>query len=267
VTKVNRKIGLAALTVLDLPHHEQVSVAGQAGYSHVGLRLVPVAGQPYNHPFEVAEVEKRLADTGVRVLDVEVFRLTPQTNVEEFEPAMATAQRLGAIELLVHGADPDTARLTETFGRLCDLAASYGLSANLEPMPWVEVSNVAKAMRILGGAARANSGLLVDAIHFYRAGDTPAALAKVPRKFMRYMQLCDARPERPSDMQEIIRQARSDRLFPGEGGLDLKGLLCALPAALPISLEIPVSKKMEPLERARRALAATNAILDIGEEA
>ena len=264
---MKRAIGLAALTVLELPHHEQVSVAAQAGYSHVGLRLVPVAGQPYHHPFDVAEVEERLADTGVRVLDVEVFRLTPETNVEQFEPAMATAQRLGATELLVHGADPDTARLTETFGRLCDLAARHRLSANLEPMPWVDVSNLARAMRVLDGAARANGGLLVDAIHFFRAGDSPQALVKVPRKFLRYMQLCDARPERPSDMQEIIRQARSDRLFPGEGGLDLRSLLAALPAGIPISLEIPVAKKMEPLERARRALAATNVILGIEEEA
>jgi len=157
--------------------------------------------------------------------------------------------------------------LIETFGRLCDLAAGYGLSANLEPMPWVEVSNLAKAMRILDGAARANGGLLVDAIHFFRAGDSPQALAKLPRKFLRYMQLCDARPERPADVQEIIRQARSDRLFPGEGGLDLKGLLGALPAGTPISLEIPVAKNIEPLERARRALAATNAILNVVEVA
>jgi sugar phosphate isomerase/epimerase len=203
----------------------------------------------------------------VGVLDVEVFRLTRQTNIKEFEAVMATAQRLGATELLVHGADSDEARLIESFGRLCDLAAGYGLSANLEPMPWVDVSNLAKAMRILDGAARANGGLLVDAIHFFRAGDSPQALAKLPRKFLRYMQLCDARPERPADMQEIIRQARSDRLFPGEGGLDLKGLLGALPAGIPISLEIPVAKKIEPLERARRALAATNAILNAGEAA
>jgi sugar phosphate isomerase/epimerase len=264
---MKRAVGLAALTVLELPHEEQVSVAAQAGYSHVGLRLVPVAGQPYNHRFDVVQVEKRLADTGVGVLDVEVFRLTPQTSIKEFEAVMATAQRLGATELLVHGADSDEARLIESFGRLCDLAAGYGLSANLEPMPWVDVSNLAKAMRILDGAARANGGLLVDAIHFFRAGDSPQALAKLPRKFLRYMQLCDARPERPADMQEIIRQARSDRLFPGEGGLDLKGLLGALPAGIPISLEIPVAKKIEPLERARRALAATNAILNAGEAA
>src|SRR5258708_34682970 len=130
-----RKIGLAALTGLELPHHEQVSVAAQAGYTHVGLRLVPVAGQPYNYPLDVAQVEKRLADTGVRMLDVEVFRLTPETKIPEFESVMAAAQRLGATELLVHGADPDEARLIETFGRLCELAARHGLTATLEPMP------------------------------------------------------------------------------------------------------------------------------------
>ncbi|TMH94567.1 MAG: sugar phosphate isomerase/epimerase [Betaproteobacteria bacterium] len=263
---MNRAVGLAALTVLELPHEEQVSVAAQAGYSHVGLRLIPVAGQPVIHAFDAAEVERRLSDTGVGVLDVEVFRLTPQTNIKDFEAVMATAQRLGATELLVHGADSDEARLIETFGRLCDLAAGYGLSANLEPMPWVEVSNLAKAMRIVDGAARANGGLLVDAIHFFRAGDSPQALAKVPRKFLRYMQLCDARAERPSDLQEIIRQARSDRLFPGEGGLDLKGLLRALPSGIPISLEIPISRKMEPLERASRALEAARAILTMEEQ-
>ena len=264
---MKRAIGLAALTVLELPHEEQVSVAAQAGYSHVGLRLIPVAGQPVIHALDAAEVERRLADTGVGVLDVEVFRLTPQTDIKEFEAVMATAQRLGATELLVHGADPSEARLIETFARLCDLAAGYGLSANLEPMPWVDVSNLAKAMRILDGAARENGGLLVDAIHFFRAGDSPQALAQVPRKLLRYTQLCDARPERPAAMQEIIRQARSDRLFPGEGGLDLRSLLAALPAGLPLSLEVPVSRKMEPLQRARRALEATRAILTIGEHA
>jgi sugar phosphate isomerase/epimerase len=201
----------------------------------------------------------------VRVLDVEVFRLAPETKVADFEPVIAIAARLRATDLLVHGADPDEARLAESFARLCDLAARHGLAANLEPMPWVEVSTVAKAKRILDAARRENSALLVDAIHFFRADNRLEELKTVEHKRSRYMQLCDARPERPADMQEIIRQARSDRLFPGEGGLDLRGLLRALPAGLPLSLEVPVSKKMEPLERAQRALAAAKAILAIGE--
>ena len=259
---MKRALGLAALTVLELPHHEQVSVAAQAGYSHVGLRLVPVAGQPYQHPVDVAAIKARLADTGVRVLDVEVFRLTPETRVADFEPAMASAAELGAAHLLVHGADADDGRLADSFGRLCDLATRYRLIANLEPMPWVDVSSVDKALTVLRAAARANSALLVDAIHFYRAGDRVDQLAAVPRHYLHYAQFCDAHRERPAEMQEIIRQARADRLMPGEGGLDLAGLLRALPAGLPLSLEIPYARPMPALERARRAREATLRLLE-----
>ena len=111
---------------------------------------------------------------------------------------------------------------------------------------------------ILGGAARTNSGLLVDPIHFFRADNRFDELQGVRTN---YLQFCDAPSERPSDMQEIIRQARSDRLFPGEGGLDLNGLLRALPADLPISVEVPYAKPMSALERAKRALAATRKLL------
>jgi sugar phosphate isomerase/epimerase len=257
---VRRAIGLAALTVLELPPAEQVTAAAQAGYTHVGLRLIPVANQVLP-PFDVREVERGLADTGVEVLDVEVFRLEAETRVRDFEAVIATAARLCATQLLVHGADADEARLTQTFARLCDLAAGYGLTANLEPMPWVDVSNVAKAMRVVTAAGRPNSGLLVDAIHFFRAGDSLEELAKIPRQHLHYMQFCDARSERPSELQEIIRQAWSDRLLPGEGGLDLKGLLRALPPDIPVSLEIPLARPLPSLERARRALEASRAYL------
>ena len=260
---MKRAIGLAALTVLECPHDSQVRIAAQAGYTHVGLRLVPVAGQPYDHPLDLPLLEACLRQTGVRVLDVEVFRLTPETKVVDWEKVFAASRRLGASDILVHGADSDERRLIDTFGRLCELAGRYRLRVNLEPMPWVDVSNIAKALRILRGAGKPNSGLLVDAIHFSRARDALAELKKAPREYLHYAQLCDARPEIPADMQEIIRQARGDRRFPGEGGLDLRGLLGALPPDIPLSLEVPVAQKLEPLERARRALAGTEAILGL----
>ena len=254
---MSRFIGLAALTVLELAPHEQVSVAATAGYTHVGLRLIPVAGQVLP-AFDVGETKRRLGDTGVKVLDVEVFRLAADTHVAAFEPVLARAAELGASELLVHGADPDESRLAEAFGALCDLAERYKLAANLEPMPWVEVSTVAKAKRLVGAAGNHNAAVLIDAIHFYRADNRLDDLEGLP---VRYLQLCDARAERPADMQEIIRQARGERLFPGEGGLDLKGLLSALPGDPPISLEVPHAGGLPPLERAQRAIAATRSLL------
>ncbi|HEU4353465.1 MAG TPA: sugar phosphate isomerase/epimerase [Burkholderiales bacterium] len=251
-----RAIGLAALTLLELPAHEQVSVAAQAGYSHVGLRLVPVSNQVLP-PFDEREVERRLAATGVRVLDVEVFRLAPQTRVAEWEPVLGTAQRLGATDLLAHGDDPVHQRLVEAFGELCALAARYSLRVNLEPMPWVEVSTVTRAKRLIAESAANNAAVLIDAIHFFRADNR---FEDIPHA-MNYAQFCDAHPGRPSEIKEIIRQARSDRLFPGEGALELERLLKALPADLPLSLEVPVSRPMSALDRARRALEAMRRLI------
>jgi sugar phosphate isomerase/epimerase len=222
------------------------------------LRLIGVPGQTLP-PFEQRELERRVADTGISVLDVEIFRLDAGTDVSAFEPTLAIAQRVKASEILVHGADADEARLADAFARLCDLAGRYGLNANLEPMPWVDVSTVAKAKRIISAAGRTNAALLVDAIHFYRADNSLYDLKGVA---LRYMQLCDAHPGRPTEMQEIIRQARGDRLFPGEGALDLRSLVNALPADLPLSLEVPVARRIEPFKRARQAFLKTKAFLE-----
>ena len=249
-----RAIGLAALTVLELAPPEQVRVAAQAGYGYVGLRLIPVANQTLP-PFDSKDLERTLADTGIRVLDVEVFRLDEHVDVQAFEPVLEASARLGATDLLAHGADPDESRLRDRLGRFCELAARYRIGVSIEPMPWVHVSSVPKAKRVIQGT---NAAVLVDPIHFFREENTFQDLAGVPH---RYLQFCDARAERPTDTQELIRQARGDRLFPGEGGLDLKGLLSALPPDLPISVEIPYAKPMPPLERARRALQATRAFL------
>jgi sugar phosphate isomerase/epimerase len=257
---MKRAVGLAALTVIELPPPEQVSAAAAAGYTHVGLRLIPVSQQVLP-AFEQRELEHRLADTGVKVLDVEVFRLDPGTDIAAFEPVLAIAARLHATDILVHGNDSEQARLLDAWGRLCDLARSYALAANLEPMPWVEVSTVAKAMAIVEAAARANGKLLVDAIHFFRADNSLAALRRIPAARLSYIQLCDAHPGIPADMNEMIRQARGDRLFPGEGALDLRGLLTAMPGDLPLSLEVPHARKIDAFERAQLALEATRRLL------
>lgn len=252
-----RRFALAALTCMELAPPALVSVAAAAGYDGVGLRLIPVPGQTLP-AFDARELEYRLADTDLAVMDVEVFRLAPETRVADFEPVMAAAASLRATDILVHGADPEESRLVQSFGALCDLAHRYGLSANIEPMPWVETSTVAKAKRVIRAADKQNGALLVDPIHFYRADNSLGDLRDVA---LRYLQFCDARRERPADMQELIRQARGDRLFPGEGGLNLPGLLAALPEDLPLSLEIPHAGVPDPYERARRALEATRQLL------
>jgi len=90
-------------------------------------------------------------------------------------------------------------------------------------------------------------------------------LATLPAQRMRYAQLCDVAGPVPAEMDEILRQARNERRFPGEGDADLVGLLRGLPATLPLSLEIPTRQLLEQgvsgEQRARMALDKAKAVL------
>ena len=267
---MDRAIGLAALTVLELAPPDIVTCAAQAGYDCVGLRLLPATETETRHPIVgdtpmLRETAKRLADTGLRVLDIELFRLKPDTDVGEYRVALETGARLGAREALVAGNDPDEQRLADRFGAFCDLAAGFGLGANLEPMPWADLRDFRQGVRIVEAVGRDNAGLVIDPIHFDRAGNRPDEIASLPARRLRYMQLCDAPAERPADVETVIHQARAERLMPGDGGLDLRGILRAVPPGIPVSVEVPMrtlARSVPALERARRMLAKTRQLLD-----
>ncbi|HEY1460633.1 MAG TPA: TIM barrel protein [Casimicrobiaceae bacterium] len=264
-----RKLSLAALTVLELSPPDMVSCADDAGYSHIGIRLIPATDTEPKWPMVgdtpmVREVRRRLADRGVTVLDIEIFRLKPDTRVADFEQALETGARLGATAVLVAGNDPDEARLTQRFASLCELGARFGLTMNLEAMPWTDVRDLGQAVRIASHAARQNGGVLIDPIHFDRGGNVAADIATVPTTMLHYAQLCDAPAERPHDTETLLLQARAERLMPGDGGLDLRGILQALPRTLPLGLEIPMhtlARTVGAVERARRMRVKTEALL------
>lgn len=268
---MNRPISLAALTVLELSPPDMVRCAADAGYRHVGIRLLPATPTEPQHDLVgdtplLREVERRLADTGVQVLDVEIFRLKPETDVvADYEAAIATAARLGAQHLLVAGNDPEEARLVERFGTFCDLAARYRLNASLEFMPWTDAKDLPQAARIATATGRANAGVLIDPFHLSRSHSRIEDIAALlPPAHLHFMQFCDVPAAVPEAMDAILAEARAERLFPGEGGLDLLALLRAVPRDLPLSLEVPthtLARSVGATERARRALAATRRVL------
>jgi hypothetical protein len=58
----------------------------------------------------LAETLRRMAGTGVRVLDAEIIRIDPQTVIARYEPLFETAAALGASFINVMGDDPDLGR-------------------------------------------------------------------------------------------------------------------------------------------------------------
>jgi sugar phosphate isomerase/epimerase len=267
---MNPRLSLAALSVLHLPPPDMVTCAADAGYGAIGLRLLPATNDEPAYPDFVGDtplvrdVERRLHETGVRVLDVEILRLKSDTDVLSYVPALETAARLGARNALVAGNDAVESRLIARFAALCELGAPLGISFDLEPMPWTDVRDFAQALRIVTESRQPNAAVLVDAIHFDRAGDDPAEIRRAPPDRLRYVQLCDAPAERPRDTDTLLRQARTARLMPGDGGLDLCGILRALPRHLPVSLEVPMpqlARDIGAVAFARRLRAKAEAVL------
>lgn len=265
---------LAALTVLELSPPEMVETAARAGYDYVGLRPTPATPEEPSFPLLsdaalLRATRRRIQDTGVKVADIEILRLKPDTRVhDDFAHFVEVGAELGASDILVAGNDDDHARLIDNFAALCELTASHGLHPHLEFMPWTGVKDLNQARRIVGEVRRAghtNACLLVDAFHLDRSRSRLEDLAQVPADWMRYVQLCDVPGPIPSSMDEILREARCERRFPGDGQADLKGLLAVIPPDMPLSLEIPTDalrqQGVSALDRARMALEKAHALV------
>jgi sugar phosphate isomerase/epimerase len=255
-------VSLDHLTLFELAPPGLVDVAAAVGFDHVGLRLHPAA-PPHErqHPMlgdspMRRETLARLRDTGVSVFDFGVFRLRRDMDLGAFERVLETATALGARRAVVNGDERDPMALAELLHRLCVLGAKYGVRMNLEPTPWSGIPTLGTALAVLHACNRPDARLLVDALHFDRSSSTLAELAALPSRLVDYVQVCDAAGPRPGDFETMIHQARHERALPGDGNLDLAGLLTRLPPGIPMSIEAPVNSlaaRLSPLQRARRA--------------
>jgi sugar phosphate isomerase/epimerase len=262
-----RQLALAALSMLELSPPDMVSCAAAAGFSHVGLRLLPATAEEPQHDMLgnsplLRETLQRLQDTGLQVSDVEILRLKPEVDVASYLP-MLSAARLGAHEVLVAGNDPDFARCVDSFARLCQLGAPLGLSMNIEPMPWTDIRNTAMALQLLEQAGQDNAALWWMPSTSTAPGTPRPCWPACRASACTTCSCAMRRPPKPDSMEELLYQARAERMPPGHGGLPLAELLLALPPDLPIGLEVPMHSKaqLSAVERAKLLRSAAEQVL------
>lgn len=240
---MSRIYSLAHLTTLDLSPPAMITAAAQAGYDACGLRLLPFApgGAAYlmEDPALLTQTLAVMRDTGLRIQDIEIIRLRGPFDAAPYRRFFEIGQRLGARNILVTGEDPDAGRLVDSFAQVCEAARPFGLSVDVEFMPWMAVNCVAAARRLVEAAAQPNGGLLIDPIHFARSPSSVTELADLPRALLHYVQICDAPAEAPRDTDALIDASRHARLAPGDGDLPLAQIYASLPDDIPVSVEIP----------------------------
>ena len=241
---MNRIYSLAYLGSHRCTPAEAIRIAGQTGYQFVGLRLWPNApGAPQQHllghPAALREALSAQKDTGVGVFDLEIIRINEAFDPHTWDALYDVGAQLQARAILVAGDDPDEARLTASYARLCEVMQPYGMTADLEFMPWTAVKDAKSSLRIVRNAGTpTNAGILVDALHFGRSTTTLQDIRDIPRQLLHYAQICDAQAGLNFTTEEMIHTARCERLLPGDGTIDVRGLFAALPSDLPVSVEV-----------------------------
>lgn len=255
---MTRQFSLAYLTVLGCAPPEMTYIAARAGYDYVSLRPIYMGlpGEP-NYALDenkelFRQTKKALADTGVKLHDIELARIHDGVDVKKYLPAMEVAAELGGCAVLSSIWTCDRNFYIERFAELCDLAKPFGLTVDLEYVPIASVYNLAGALDVLRTVKRENAGLMIDTHHFHRAGDKVEDLDAVPREWFHFAHLCDASGEIPAEKEEMTRILREERLYCGEGGINIGSILNRMPQ-MPYSIELPHVARVKEMGYAEHA--------------
>jgi sugar phosphate isomerase/epimerase len=230
---VNR-ITLAPTTLPNTPPLDFIRAASSAGFEGLGFRLHKSPAYPnwvdwLGDAALKREVKIALQDAGQEMVESLSYYLLPDLDLDEMKPSLEYAADLGATYALVIGRDEDWSRQRDNFGRFCDVAASFGLTAAIEA-PVGTLSPISAAFRVIEESGRTNAVVCIDPTAFLRAGDSPETLSGRDPVLLPYTQINDGKRE------------GGGRIRPGDGEARVDALLDALPIDVPLSLEWPAPK-------------------------
>lgn len=246
-------LGVAPLSALDLPVLTFVRAAAEAGFDAVGLRAHPVSRMDPVFSLDTAsrsfrDLQGLVADTGLEVLDLEVFTIHPGVERAQWMPVLEAGARLGARYLNVVGGHPSLEAFEQVVGRLTADALDHGIMPVLEPVAYRQLNDFRQAIRI---ARAVGCAVEMDVLHFLRTGASLETVS-VHRDLFPILQLCDA-PASLRDHGEAlttlaaargeddlaVTESRGLRLLPGDGDGPVHELLALLGPSTRISVEIP----------------------------
>lgn len=266
---MNREFSLAHLTVLGCPPAEMAYIAALTGYDYISIRPIYM-GLPNEPNYDLAankqmlaSTKKALSDTGIKVNDIELARIYDGVDIKDYLPAFEVAAELGAKSVLSSIWTPDESFYIEKFAELCDQANTFGLNVELEFVTWANVSTLKQAAHVLESVQKKNAGIMIDTLHFHRSKVQLDELDALPREWFHFAHLCDAPATIPETKEGLIRTGRDERLYAGEGGIEIASILNKLPEMV-YSIELPHLERAKELgyaEHARRCIESAKSYL------
>ncbi|MPY60002.1 bifunctional sugar phosphate isomerase/epimerase/4-hydroxyphenylpyruvate dioxygenase family protein [Streptomyces spongiae] len=225
---------------------EKLAAASRAGFDGVEIFENDLLASPLTPE----DIRARCADLGLSIDLYQPMRDIEAVPPEEFARNLRRARhkfelmgRLGADTVLVCSsvsplAEDHDALAAAQLRQLADLAQDFGIRVAYEALAWGRhVNTYDHAWRIVEAADHPALGTCLDSFHILARGSDPKGIEDIPGEKIFFLQLADA----PLMAMDVLQWSRHYRCFPGQGGLDVTGLVRHVIAAGyqgPLSLEI-----------------------------
>lgn len=237
---------LAPTTLPEAAPLDYVSAAAGAGYDAIGLRTNQSPALPFSPivgdaPL-IREIKRILSDTGLTVMDIFSFYLEPDTDSETFRAGMELGAEFGGRFALIMSTDPDWPRLCDGFAKTVEIAAEYGLICAIEPSVTRPLASHRQSEQLILDSGCPTAVLCVDPLNLVRAGEGAKEITAMEPRLFPFAQLTDGFVDPGGfDAAMLGKMSPNRRAMMGKGDLPVGDILDALPAGIPLSVEIPVS--------------------------
>ena len=214
------------------------------------------------------EVKRRIDDSGIQVVDMEVIRLGKI--LDQGNALIDAAMEVGAKNILVVSSLSSPEETADQLSHLCSLAETGSINICLEFMKFTSVKSLSDALEVIQLIDAPNIGILLDLLHVVRSGTTMSEIAACDPNLFPYVQWCDGnqQPIGWSD-SELITDALDDRLIPAQGELNALEFESLFDEGVPFSIEVRSKKLRDDFPdfegRARYVLEQTLAALRISD--
>jgi 2-keto-myo-inositol isomerase len=220
--------GLNTSTIKPAGLIEKIRAAAAAGYDAIELWVVDVEAYVAEGG-KLSDVRKALDDCGLQRPSMIYLKdwcapdpAVRQKGLEEARRRLDTAAQLVAKRFVASPplGDMDTTWVGRCYRELLELAAPYGVWPSFEYLGFVEkFKTIDTAWEVLQAANHPQATITHDAWHIFRGGGTADLLEDMPNERISIFHWDDAPGDIPRE-----KQTDADRVMPGDGILDLRGL-------------------------------------------
>lgn len=213
---------------------DRAEVAGRVGWQGMGFVLDDMNASIAQ--YGLPTVKKIFADNGIRHVELE-FLVDWHLDGERlrgsnlaYDRMLEIGAELGIEKIKIGGGvfeegEPDFAAMRAALVGICERAAPLGIDVVIEFLPFASVSTIDRALALFEGLGTTNGGLLVDTWHIQRGGMTAADIRRIPKHFLRAVELDDAGPE---ILGGLFNDSTHYRRLCGEGTIDIASQIQAV---------------------------------------